>query len=123
MVVNAAIAVGLMALIGFAAAALATTVAAWAMAFQLWFGTRKMGDAARFDTRFRSRVPRAVAASMAMALALYLGQLGLAETLVNPTWRYAGLALLITLGSLVYFGFGAAIGAFRLGDFRRNLRR
>lgn len=123
MVVNAAIAVGLMPLIGFAAAALATTVAAWAMAFQLWFGTRKMGDAARFDSRFRSRVPRAVAASMAMALALYLGQLGLAETLVNPTWRYAGLALLITLGSLVYFSFGAAIGAFRLGDFRRNLRR
>lgn len=123
MVVNAAIAVGLMPLIGFAAAALATTVAAWAMAFQLWFGTRKMGDAARFDTRFRSRVPRAVAASIAMALALYLGQLGLAETLVNPTWRYVSLALLITLGSLVYFSFGAAIGAFRLGDFRRNLRR
>jgi putative peptidoglycan lipid II flippase len=123
MVVNAAIAVGLMPLIGFAAAALATTVAAWAMAFQLWFGTRKMGDAARFDTRFRSRVPRAVAASMAMALALYLGQLGLAETLVNPTWRYVSLALLITLGSLVYFSFGATIGAFRLGDFRRNLRR
>ncbi len=123
MVVNAAIAVGLMPLIGFAAAALATTVAAWAMAFQLWFGTRKMGDAARFDTRFRSRVPRAVAASIAMALALYLGQLGLAETLVNPTWRYASLALLITLGSLVYFSFGAAIGAFRLSDFRRNLRR
>ena len=123
MVVNAAIAVGLMPLIGFAAAALATTVAAWAMAFQLWFGTRKMGDAARFDTRFRSRVPRAVAASIAMALALYLGQLGLAETLVNPTWRYVSLALLITLGSLVYFSFGAAIGAFRLSDFRRNLRR
>ena len=123
MVVNAAIAVGLMPLIGFAAAALATTVAAWAMAFQLWFGTRKMGDAVRFDTRFRSRVPRAVAASIAMALALYLGQLGLAETLVNPTWRYASLALLITLGSLVYFSFGATIGAFRLSDFRRNLRR
>ena len=123
MVVNAAIAVGLMPLIGFAAAALATTVAAWAMAFQLWFGTRKMGDAARFDTRFRSRVPRALAASAAMALALYLGQRALAEMLQDATWRYASLALLITLGSLVYFSFGAAIGAFRLSDFRRNLRR
>jgi putative peptidoglycan lipid II flippase len=123
MVVNAAIAVGLMPLIGFAAAALATTVAAWAMAFQLWFGTRKMGHAARFDSRFRSRVPRALAASAAMALALYLGQQALAEMLRDATWRYASLALLITLGSLVYFSFGAAIGAFRLGDFRRNLRR
>lgn len=123
MVVNAAIAVGLMPLIGFAAAALATTVAAWAMAFQLWFGTRKMGHAARFDSRFRSRVPRALAASAAMALALYLGQQALAEMLRDATWRYASLALLITLGSLVYFSFGAAIGAFRLSDFRRNLRR
>ena len=123
MVVNAAIAVGLMPLIGFAAAALATTVAAWAMAFQLWFGTRKMGHAARFDSRFRSRVPRALAASAAMALALYLGQQALAEMLRDATWRYASLALLITLCSLVYFSFGAAIGAFRLSDFRRNLRR
>ena len=123
MVVNAAIAVGLMPLIGFAAAALATTVAAWAMAFQLWFGTRKMGHAARFDSRFRSRVPRALAASAAMALALYLGQQALAEMLRDATWRYASLALLITLGSLVYFSFGAAIGAFRLCDFRLNLLR
>ena len=56
--VNAVIAVGLMPYIGFAAAALATTLAGWMMAAQLWFGTRRMGDAARFDARFRSRLPR-----------------------------------------------------------------
>jgi putative peptidoglycan lipid II flippase len=123
MVVNAAIAVGLMPYIGFAAAALATTVAAWAMAFQLWFGTRKMGDAARFDTRFLSRAPRAVVASAVMALALYFAQDALAEMLANPVWRYAGLGILISVGGLVYFGFGTAIGAFRLADFRKNMRR
>jgi putative peptidoglycan lipid II flippase len=123
MVLNAAIAVGLMPLIGFAAAALATTIAAWAMAFQLWFGSRKMGDAARFDSRFRSRAPRAVVAAVAMGVALYFGQALLGELLASHGWRYLGLGLLIALGGLVYFSFGAAIGAFRLGDFRRALRR
>jgi putative peptidoglycan lipid II flippase len=123
MVINAAIAVGLMPYIGFAAAALATTLAAWAMAFQLWFGSRKMGDAARFDTRFRSRAPRALIASGVMALALYLGQAALGGLFGSHGWRYLGLGLLILLGTIVYFGFGTAIGAFRITDFRRNLRR
>lgn len=123
MVVNAAIAVGLMPYIGFAAAALATTVAAWAMAFQLWFGTRNMGDAARFDTRFLSRAPRALVASIVMAVALYFGQAALGGLLGSHGWRYLGLGLLILLGVVVYFGFGAMIGAFRISDFRRNLRR
>ncbi len=63
MIVNAAIAVGLMPVIGFAAAALATTVAGWTMVFQLWFGTRAMGTSARFDAQFRTRLPRIVLAS------------------------------------------------------------
>jgi putative peptidoglycan lipid II flippase len=122
-VINVAIAVGLMPYIGFAAAALATTVAAWAMAFQLWLGTRKMGDAARFDTRFLSRAPRALVASLVMAVALYFGQVALGGLLGSHGWRYLGLGLLILLGVVVYFGFGAIIGAFRVSDFRRNLRR
>ena len=123
MVVNAAIAIGLMPVIGFAAAALATSVAAWAMAFQLWFGTRNMGDAARFDTRFRSRAPRAILSAGVMAVALYFGQALLGDLLGSHGWRYLGLGLLILLGCVVYFGFGTAIGAFRFTDFRRNLRR
>lgn len=123
MVVNAIIAVGLMPYIGFAAAALATTIAAWSMAFQLWFGTRKMGDAARFDTRFRSRAPRALVAAAVMALALYFGQAALGEMLASQGLRFVALGLLIGLGVVVYFGFGTAIGAFRISDFRKNLRR
>ncbi|MGV8950640.1 MAG: murein biosynthesis integral membrane protein MurJ, partial [Cypionkella sp.] len=123
MIINAIIAVGLMPYIGFAAAALATTVAAWAMAAQLWLGTRSMGDAARFDTRFLSRAPRALVASVVMAIALYFGQTALADMLSSHGWRFVGLGLLILLGCVVYFGFGAMIGAFRISDFRRNLRR
>ena len=46
MVVNAAVALGLAPFIGFIAAALGTTVAGWVMLWQLWRGTRPMGDIA-----------------------------------------------------------------------------
>ncbi|MDO8982612.1 murein biosynthesis integral membrane protein MurJ [Cypionkella sp.] len=122
MIINAAIAVGLMPYIGFAAAALATTLAGWMMAAQLWFGTKRMGDAARFDTRFRSRAPRIIIAAIVMGFALYGTQVALGEMLASHGWRYAGLALLITTGVLSYSAAGTAIGAFKLSDFR-NLRR
>ena len=123
MILNAAIAFGLMPVIGFAAAALATTLAGWIMALQLWLGTRKMGDAARFDTRFRSRAPRIIVASAIMGLVLYFGQAVLGDMLASRGWRCAGLGLLVGLGITSYFGFGTAIGAFRLSDFRKLRQR
>ncbi|HCY99175.1 MAG: murein biosynthesis integral membrane protein MurJ [Rhodobacterales bacterium RIFCSPHIGHO2_02_FULL_62_130] len=122
MVLNAAIAVGLMPLIGFAAAALATTLAGWIMAAQLWIGSRKMGDEARLDDRFRTRAPRIVLASALMGAVLWGAASLMGDILASPGWRYAGLAGLIGLGIVTYFGTGAMIGAFRLSDFKR-LRR
>ena len=122
MVLNAAIAVGLMPLIGFAAAALATTLAGWIMAAQLWFGSRKMGDEARLDDRFRTRAPRIVLASAVMGAVLWGTASLMGDILTSQGWRYAGLAGLVGLGVVTYFGTGAAIGAFRLSDFKR-LRR
>lgn len=123
MILNAVIAVGLMPYIGFAAAALATSLAGWIMALQLWLGSRKMGDAARFDTRFRSRAPRIIVASAVMGLVLYFGQAALGDMLASRGWRFAGLGLLVSLGIASYFGFGTAIGAFRLSDFRKLRQR
>ncbi|MDZ4310178.1 MAG: murein biosynthesis integral membrane protein MurJ [Cypionkella sp.] len=122
MIINAVIAVGLMPYIGFAAAALATTLAGWMMAAQLWLGTKRMGDAARFDTRFRSRAPRIIIAAIVMGFALYGAQAALGDMLASDGWRYAGLALLIATGVLSYYAAGSAIGAFKLSDFR-NLRK
>ncbi|MEY4697015.1 MAG: murein biosynthesis integral rane protein MurJ [Pseudomonadota bacterium] len=123
MVVNAAIAVGLLPLIGFAAAALATTLSGWTMVWQLWRGTRPMGDAARFDARFRSRLPRVILASLAMGAALWLGELAIGPALGAPGWRYLALAGLVALGMLAYLGAGLATRAFALSDFSRALRR
>ena len=66
MIVNAAIALGLAPFIGFIAAALGTTVAGWVMLFQLWRGTRAMGDAADPDARLRRAMPRIALACLAM---------------------------------------------------------
>ena len=122
MILNAGIAVGLMPYIGFAAAALATTLAGWFMVAQLWFGTRRMGDEARFDTRARSRIPRQVLAAMAMGAALWGGQIMLGPLFGDHIWRYAGLLALIAIGIGSYFIAGTAIGAFRMSDFKK-LRR
>jgi len=122
MILNAAIAVGLMPYIGFAAAALATTLAGWIMVAQLWFGTRQMGDEARFDTRSRSRIPRAVIAAIFMGGVLWAGQIALGPLFGEAVWRYFALAGLIAIGIISYFVAGTAIGAFRLSDFK-GLRR
>ncbi|WP_054005401.1 murein biosynthesis integral membrane protein MurJ [Cypionkella psychrotolerans] len=123
MIINAVIAIGLTHYIGFAAAALATTLAGWMMAAQLWLGTKRMGDAARFDTRFRSRAPRIIIAAIAMGAALYGAQIALGDMLASHGWRYAGLALLIAVGMVSYYAAGTAIGAFKLSDFRKLRRR
>ena len=104
--------------IGFAAAAWATTLAGWIMVAQLWFGSRRMGDEARFDARSLARVPRIVLASAIMGAVLWGASLLLGDLLADAVWRYAALAALIAIGIVSYFGAGTAIGAFRLSDFR-----
>ncbi len=123
MLVNVALAVGLMPLIGFAAAALATTVSGWFMLLQLWLGTRAMGDAARADARLRNRFWRIALASAAMGGVLWLAQVVLGPGLGLPGWRYMALALLCGAGIVGYFAIGFLIGAFRVADFRSALRR
>ena len=72
MVVNAGLALGLMPLIGFAAAAWATTISGWLMVAQLWWGSRRIGPEAQLDARLRQRLPRIFAACAVMAGVLWL---------------------------------------------------
>jgi putative peptidoglycan lipid II flippase len=123
MVVNIALAVGLAPFIGWIAPAIATTFAGWAMVACLFIGSRKYGEAARFDARFRKRIWRIIAASLIMGVALVLGN-SLLETLLNtPWWRGLGLTLLIGIGAVSYFGAGQMLGAFRLAEFKSAMRR
>jgi putative peptidoglycan lipid II flippase len=122
MVVNAALAIGLMPVIGFAAAAVATTLAGWIMVAQLWWGARSMGDEARLDDRFRQRLPRILVATFIMGAVLWFGAYLAEPAIYSKGWRFAALASLIGAGIVSYFVTGAAIGAFKISDFT-SLRR
>ena len=123
MVVNAVVAIGLAPLIGYISAAVATTVAGWAMFFLLWLGSRGMGQSAEFDTRFKDRVVRIVTASIAMGTVLVLTAWLLAPALSLGVWRYFALLALIVIGMISYALFGVALRAFRASDLRGALRR
>jgi putative peptidoglycan lipid II flippase len=123
MIVNAVIAIGLLPVIGFVAAALATTLSAWVMVWQLWRGSRGMGTEATFDARFKSRSWRILLAASLMGAVLYGAMIALADMLAAPGLRYGALALLIGAGMVSYALAGTALGAFRLSDFASLRRR
>ncbi|MEM8539084.1 MAG: lipid II flippase MurJ, partial [Pseudomonadota bacterium] len=123
MMLNAVIAIGLSPVIGFIAAAIGTAITGWVMVALLWRGSRTMGDAAQFDARFKRRVWRIVAASLAMGVILITAALLLDGYLQTPTLRYAALLILIVIGIVSYFGIGQLLGAFRIAEFRRAIRR
>ncbi len=123
MVVNAGLAVGLMPVIGFMAAALATTLSGWIMVWQLRRGSRGMGAAAAWDDRFRRRLPRILAAAALMGVVLWGMTLVLGPMLGTPGWRYLGLALLVGSGILAYAAAAWSLGAFRPAELRAALQR
>jgi len=123
MVVNAVVAVGLAPVIGWIAPAIATTLAGWVMVLQLAIGARPMGDVARFDSRFRQRIWKIVLASALMGVVLALMEIVLSPALGMPGWRYLALAALVGVGIASYFLIGQMVGAFRLSEFKRAVRR
>ena len=123
MVVNAVLAIGLAPLIGFIAAAIGTTCAAWAMVFLLWRGSRDMGEAAQIDARLTRRVLRIVGAAFLMGAIIYAGQLLMEDQLFGGRERYLALLALVGLGIVSYFGIGRLIGALSLAEIRAAVRR
>jgi putative peptidoglycan lipid II flippase len=93
------------------------------MVWLLLRGRRGMGEVATFDLRFQRRIGRIILASVAMGGGLWLGLLLWGPLLGVPGWRYAALAILIVGAIIVYGMLGQLLGAFRLSDFRRALKR
>ncbi len=118
MITNAAIAIGLMPFIGFAAAAIATSASAWIMVGQLWWGARKMGPEAQFDDRLLQRLPLVMLACTAMVLVIWGGAMLLQPALQSPGWRYPALGVLIGFGIVTYFAAGFAVRAFRMSELK-----
>lgn len=123
MVVNALIAIGGIPFFGWLAPAIATTVAAWTMVWQLSYGRKAMGPEARFDERFGKRLVSITAAALVMGACLYGASVVLAEMLVTDTIRYLALLVLLGVAAISYFGAGTLLGAFSLSELRSSFRR
>jgi putative peptidoglycan lipid II flippase len=123
MAVNAGVAIGLSFYIGWIGAAIATTLSAWVMVWLLMRGTRRYGDVARFDLRFRQRIWRIVLASVLMGAVLWWASVAMTPAFGFGGWRWLALLVLIAIGAASYFGFGRLLGAFKAREFRAALRR
>lgn len=123
MVINAVVAIGLATVLGYMAAALATSLAGWAMAWMLWHWSRPLGASAELDARFRTKLPRMVLASLLMGVALVGLHLALAPAFEVPGLRAAALAAMLAGGGVVYAVVGAKLGAFDLSEIKQRLRR
>ena len=123
MIVNAALAVGLMPLAGWVAPAIATTVSAWLLVALLARGTRHYGAVARFDAQFKMRLPRIILAALGMGALLWALATAL-DPWVSTTLERIGFALLLVLtGVFAYGGLGSIVGAFSGAELRQALRR
>lgn len=120
MLVNAAVAIGLMPVAGFLAAAMGTTIAAWTMVAQLWWGSRSMGLAARADPRLLRTAPRITLAAALMALALWPMRDALAGAGMP---RIPSLAILVFGGAAIYFALTFLTRAYRPSDLKAAIRR
>lgn len=123
MIVNVVVAVGLTYVMGWIAAAVATTMAGWVMVWQLARGARPFGNVARFDGQFRRRAWRICVAAAAMGAVLWIASVLLTPLFALGGWRWLALLVLVSAGVSSYALLGQAIGAFRLAEFRAALRR
>ncbi len=123
MVVNIVIAIGLSYQFGYLSAAIAVTASAWGMVLMLWLGSRNMGKAARFDTRFFKTIPKIILASLFMGAIVYLMQSFLHDALNASGIRYMALLALVTFGILAYLAALMGLRTYSLPEIKRMIKR
>jgi len=109
--------------LGFLAAALGTTLAAWGQVALLWMGSRRLGAAAALDAGLLRALPRIVAACAVMGLGLIGLEFALRDWLVAPGLRYVALGILVGAGAGAYGIAVVATGAVNVGALRAALSR
>lgn len=114
-IMNIALSIGFIQVIGVAGIALGTGLTGWVQFFA-HIRALKGHPAAQFDARFKRTWPRIVFSSVLMAALLYAGQRVLEQNVVS-------LALLVTGGLLVYGLSSLATGAIKPEDLKKYLKR
>ena len=103
--------------------ALATSIASWLNAGLLAYILSRRGQFT-LDARLKSRMPRIIAATIAMAALLWLGLEGLRSWIeADPFSRGLALAVLIAFGMAAYAGCALAARAADLSEIRASLSR
>ena len=105
--------------------AIATTLAGWVNALQLWHGLVKRGHF-EADARLLRNLPLIGMASVVMGFGLWLALPFFVPYLdarqIVPV-KFSAMALLILLGSVVFFGLIHVTGVLRLRQFIGRLKR
>ncbi len=121
--VNAVCAIGLAPLIGFSAAAVGTTLAAWVNLAQLYAGARVYGTAVAPDAALVRRALGALAASVVMGAGLVALMSWLGPWLAVPGWRIGALGILVGGGTLAFAIAALLCGAVDPNAVRAALQR
>lgn len=111
--------------IGHVGIALATSVAAWINALQLYFRLKNL-DYFWFDESLRMKLPRIVLSTLVMAAVLFDLNLVLSSNFTSGASLFSslwGLGLLIGAGILSYFAASQLSGAWRISELKAALRR
>jgi putative peptidoglycan lipid II flippase len=120
---NIVLSVGLFQVMNYAGIALATAIASW---FNVAMLTRRLHRRGHFriDAQLARNVPKALACSLAMGIALRLGAHVLAGPLAGHLLaKAASLTLLVAGGIVLFFGLALVSGTVAVAELRRWLRR
>ena len=123
MVINAVIAIGLAPIIGYLAAALGTTLAAWGNLALLWWYARDLGDGARLDDRALRTLPRIAFATAFMGAVVWLASWWLWPQFGEGVIRYVTLGAIVLLGAGFYAGALFALRAFTVSELKSAVKR
>jgi putative peptidoglycan lipid II flippase len=110
---------------GHVGIALASTIAAWTNAGQLYFRLKKLGHF-HFDERCRARIPMMLLATAIMAAALFDVYLLIFNNFTEGTHSIHaiwGLLLLMAVGAVSYFGASQLTGAFKISELKAAVKR
>ncbi len=102
MLVNAAVALGLMKYVGFIAAAIGTTAASWAMLGLLVLKAYQIPGAVNLDSQLKSTAPKIVMATLCMGAGLVICAYFMDENLYQGGIRYLHFIVLIAMGLAIY---------------------
>ena len=111
--------------IGHIGIALATSLAAWINALQLYFRLRSL-DHFGFDESSRIKLPRMVLSTLVMGAALFDLNLFLGANFTSSASVFStlwGLGLLVGAGIVSYFAASQLSGAWRISELRAALKR